>query len=137
LSSCVRRDGPEYWAGAERRGKPGRFGYAAFVRAAMRVVNRDLYRPAALRWMIPFDAMRSMSEMVCFKALFAAPKSLASIAVRMAFSALLKRERNWRLCSRFFRLCLCAFSADACVATYSSTSGTPKLSTGTVTPWSG
>ena len=32
----------------------------------------------------------------------------------MLLSAPRRRERNWRLCSRFFRLCRCALSADAC-----------------------
>ena len=41
-------------------------------------------------------------------------RSLPSIAARMLLSAPRRRERNWRLCSRFLRLCRCALSADAC-----------------------
>jgi len=67
--------------------------------------------------MMPLLAILSMSEIVCFKAVFAPGRSLPSTAVRMFLSALRSRERSWRLRSRFLRLCLCAFSADACVAT--------------------
>ena len=59
----------------------------------------------------------SIKEIVCFNALLAPARSLLSIAVRILRSAPRKRERNWRLCSRFLRLCRCALSADACWAT--------------------
>src|SRR5262249_51386170 len=44
---------------------------------------------------------------------------------RTFFNAVRRRERNWRFCSRVFRLCRCAFSAGACEATESLTSRTP------------
>lgn len=83
---------------------------------------RDLYRAAALRWMIPLLASLSMSEMVARRADLAAFKSFFSIAVRISFNALRNRERNWRLCSRFCTLCRCDLSADAWLATSSATS---------------
>src|SRR5688572_16293028 len=67
--------------------------------------------------MTPLLAIRSISDTVSLSAFFAPAESSPSMATRMLLSALRRRERNWRLRSRFLRLCLCAFSADAWEAT--------------------
>ena len=63
--------------------------------------------------MTPLLAILSINEIVDLSAARAAARSLASMAVRMSLNAPRSRERNCRLCSRFFRLCRCALSADA------------------------
>lgn len=71
----------------------------AAVAVARRFVMRDLYRPAALSWMMPLPDILSMSDTVWLRAALAAVVSPVSIAARMDFSAVRSFERSARLCS--------------------------------------
>ena len=72
--------------------------YAPAVLVRRRFTSRDLYRPAALSWMMPLPDILSMSENVSLSAVWAAFVSPVSMALRMAFSPLRSLERSSRLC---------------------------------------
>src|SRR5947207_9247208 len=78
-----------------------------------RAFNRDLYRLAVLRWMMPLPAILSIREMAAPNCFFAAVLSLPSMTDRICFSVVRSWDRNFRLRSRCTRLCRCAFIADA------------------------
>jgi hypothetical protein len=74
-----------------------------------------LARAAALSWMTPFLAARSMALTVSFSAARAASASPACTSPRSFFTWVLSWETLRRLRARRFTSCLCCFIADACL----------------------
>src|SRR6187455_3050709 len=89
---------------------------ARYARADLptRFTRRDLYRPAALSWMMPLADILSTIENVLLSAALASAVLPLSIAARMLFSAVRSRERSSRLCAVRLMVWRCAFIAEAC-----------------------